>query len=397
MRFTNVYSGAAVCAPSRSVLMTGQHTGHTTVRGNSGRVGGVKDEMSGDGHRIPLKEKDVTIAEVLKSAGYVTGITGKWGLGENGTAGIPNLQGFDEWYGYLNQNHAVFYYTDYLWRNTQRDTIMANTGKQPQSYTHDLITNFALDFIHNHSNEPFFLYIPYTIPHFNLEVPGLEPYTEETDWPASSKIYASMISRMDRDTGRILELLKELNIDKNTLVIFTSDNGPDYRKGPVRGNSLFNSNSCFKGAKGDLTEGGIRVPMIIRWPGKVPIKVVNDVPWYFADVLPTLTELAGGKLPEDIDGISILPVLFGKKQNFGDRFMYWEEPPPNFKQAARQGQWKALRPGQDKDIKLYNLASDPGEEYDVASENPEIVAMFNIYLNTARTDSPFWPSHSSGH
>lgn len=392
-RFTNVYAGATVCAPSRSVLMTGQHTGHTTVRGNSGHVGGVKDEMTGDGNRIPLLKEDITIAEILSKAGYTTGITGKWGLGEAGTAGVPNLQGFEEWYGYLNQNHAVFYFTDYLWHNTQRDSIRENQDKKRQVYTHDLFTDFALDFIRRKQNEPFFLYIPYTIPHFNLEVPSIEPYTEKTDWPHSSKIYASMVTRMDRDVGRILELVKRLDIDENTLIFFTSDNGPDYNKGPVKGDSLFNSNGPLKGAKGSLDEGGIRVPMIIRWPSKVPVGEVNDQPWYLADVLPTLAALGGAETPSssDIDGIDVLPTLLGDRQNLQDRFMYWEEPPPNLDQAVRRGPWKVRRNGPNDTIKLYNLTKDPGEKNNVASQNPEVVAMFAEYLETARTDSPFWP------
>lgn len=393
-RFTSVYGGAPVCAPSRSVLMTGQHTGHTTIRENSGRRGGEKDEMSGSGHRIPLKDEDETVAEVLKRAGYATGITGKWGLGESGSTGVPNLQGFDEWYGYLNQNHAVFYYTNYLWRNDRRDTIIPNMNDSKQLYTHDLFTDFALDFICHHRKEPFFLYIPYTIPHFNLEIPSLEPYTENFDWPQSSKIYASMVSRMDRDVGRILDLLKKLNIDENTLVFFASDNGPDYSKGPDQREALFNSNGTFKGAKGDLTEGGLRVPMIVHWPGKVPAGKVSDAPWYFADVLPTLTELVGEKPSENVDGVSVLPLLLGKEQNLENRFMYWEKPPPNLVQAVRRGRWKALcYPGADgnNNIRIYDLASDPGEKYDVSAEHPEIVVMFNDYLKTARTDSPFWP------
>lgn len=390
--FTNVYAGAPVCAPSRSVLMTGQHTGHTTVRNNSGMTGGVKDEITGDGHRIPLLKEDVTVAEVLKSAGYVTGITGKWGLGEAGTAGVPNRQGFDEWYGYLNQNHAVFYFTDYLWHNNQRDSIEENANNQRQTYTHDLFTSFALDFIRRHQDKPFFLYVSYTVPHFNLEVPGLEPYTEKVDWPESSKVYASMITRMDRDIGRILDLIKQLGIGENTLVVFTSDNGPDYKKGPAKGDSLFNSNGSLKGAKGSLDEGGIRVPMIVRWPSNVPAGMVSDAPWYFADVLPTLADLANGKLPEDIDGISILPTWLGDEQNLNNRFMYWEEPPPNFNQAVRRGHWKAVRSESDGNVNLYNLANDPSEKHNLALQNPKIVAMFENYLKTARTDSPFWPT-----
>ncbi len=387
-RFTHCYAGAPVCAPSRSVLMTGQHTGHTRVRDNSGRVGGVKDEMSssGDGHRIPLLDEDVTVAEVLKKAGYATGITGKWGLGEAGTAGVPNRQGFDEWYGYLNQNHAVFYFTDYLWHNETKEFIGANKDKRREKYTHDLFAEFALDFVRRHQKEPFFLYVPFTIPHFNLEVPSLEPYAD-TDWPEKSKIFAAMATRLDRDVGRILDLLKELGLDQNTIVFFASDNGSPRGGGPI-----FQSTGPFKGGKGGLNEGGLRVPMVVRWPGKVPVGKVSDAPWYFADVLPTLAELAGAKPPANIDGVSVVPALLGKTQKLNERFLYWETPPPKLNQAVRFGPWKARRTGPGMPLQIFNLVDDVAEEHDVASAHPELVAKFETYLKNARTESPYWPT-----
>lgn len=298
MCFTSVYSGSQVCAPCRRVLMTGQHTGHTRVRQNNGLVGGDRDEMSGGGHRIPLLDEDFTVAEMLKEAGYVTGITGKWGLGEAGSSGEPNRQGFDEFYGFLNQNHAVFYYTDYLWRDGSRDSIPENRDGREKVYVHDLFTDNAIDFIRRHREEPFFLYLAYTIPHFNIEVPELEAYTRKTDWPGSLKILASMITRMDRDVGSILEELKRLELEENTLVFFTSDNGPAFGKRVPGRDSLFNHSTPFKGAKGDLDEGGIRVPMIVRWPGKVPAGSVSDQPWYFADVMPPWPNLVKALSPE---------------------------------------------------------------------------------------------------
>lgn len=392
IRFTQAYSGAPVSAPSRSVLMTGQHTGHTTVRENFGLIGGDDDEMGEKGHRIPLFEKDITIAEVLKKSGYATCVTGKWGLGENGSQGVPNLQGFDEWYGYLNQNHAVFYYTDYLWHNGQRDSIISNSKGKRQKYTHDLFTDFAMDFIRQHKTQPFFLYLPYTIPHLNMEVPELEPYTMNTGWSENAKIYASMITRMDRDVGKILDLLKELSLDKNTLVFFASDNGAAYTKESLNANIQFNSNADLKGTKGNLTEGGIRVPIIVRWPGKIPSGKVSQMPSYFADVFPTLVEITSSQNPGNLDGISILPTLLGKEQELDKRFMYWEQPYPKFAQAARCGNWKAIRKGgPGHPIYLYNLETDPHEESDVAINEPEIATMFENYLDTARTDSPFWP------
>jgi arylsulfatase A-like enzyme len=386
-RFTHCYAGAPVCAPSRGVLMTGLHTGHARVRDNSGRVGGAPDEMSkvAAGHRIPLLDEDVTVAEVLKQAGYVTGITGKWGLGEAGTTGVPNRQGFDQWYGYLNQNHAVFYYTDYLWHDGKKEFIEANRNNGRQEYTHDLFTRFALDFIRRHRKQPFFLYVPYTIPHFNLEVPSLEPYADE-EWPEDSKIFAAMITRMDRDVGRILDLLEELGLEESTLVFFTSDNGS-----PESGGEMFRSNGVFKGKKGTLQEGGLRAPMVVRWSGEVPAGRVSDTPWYFADVMPTLAELAGAPTPTGIDGVSILPTLLGHPQDLTRRFMYWERPPGKFQQAARLGDWKAWRPGPQQPIQLFDVAGDPEEKHDVGASHPDLLARFEAYLKTARTESPYWP------
>ena len=385
MRFTQCYAGACVCAPSRSVLMTGQHTGHTRVRENKCRVGGVRDEITGGRARLPLRPEDVTVAEVLKQAGYVTGITGKWGLGDPHTIGIPTRQGFDEWYGYLNQNHAVFYYTDYLWHNDKKVTLEGNRdGKQTQ-YTHDLFTEFALNFVRTHKDNPFFLYVPYTIPHFNIEVPSTEPYTNEP-WPEKAKIFAAMITRMDRDVGRILSLLKQLGIDDNTIVFFCSDNGAAGSGGP-----MFNSSGPLQGDKGGFDEGGIRTPMVVRSPGRVPAGTISDAAWYFADVMPTLAELAAVKPPRDIDGVSVLPTLLGKQQNLDDRFMYWESPPPNLSQTVRWRNFKARRKKQNMPLELYDLDRDLIEQNNVAADHPGVVALIEDYLKTARTESPNWP------
>jgi arylsulfatase A-like enzyme len=386
-RFTHCYAGAPVCAPSRCVLMTGLHTGHARVRDNNGRVGGARDEMSNGqgGHRIPLLEEDLTVAEVLKKAGYTTGITGKWGLGEAGTSGVPNRQGFDEWYGFLNQNHAVFYYTDYLWHDGKKEIIEANQNNGRQKYTHDLFTEFALDFIRRHQNQPFFLYVAFTVPHANLEVPSLEPYADK-DWPEKSKIFAAMVTRLDRSVGQILDRLKQLGLEENTLVFFTSDNGS-----PEGGGPMFHSNGVFEGKKGSLNEGGIRTPMIVRWPGKVPAGRVSDAPWYFADVLPTAADLAGVRPPASLDGISVLPTLLGKPQNLNERFLYWERPPMKFQQAVRFGSWKALRPGPGQPLALFDVVADPAENHDVAASHPDFVARVETYLKTARTESAHWP------
>ena len=379
-RFTQCYTGSTVCAPSRSVLMTGQHTGHTRVRGNSGKVGGV-----GPQKRVPLKPKDVTVAEVVKQAGYVTGITGKWGLGEPQTTGVPNRQGFDKWLGYLNQRNAHSYYPPYLWHNEEKQILEKNTNGQRKQYSHDLFTDFALNFIRRHKNRPFFLYLPYTVPHAKYEIPSTDPYTDKS-WPDDAKVHAAMITRMDADVGRIMMLLKDLAIDSKTLVFFCSDNGA-----ANRWEGIFDSSGALRGRKRDMYEGGIRTPMIVRWPGRVPAGETSDAVWYFADVLPTLAELLGVKPPDNIDGISVLPAILGKKQRTDDRFLYWEFYENGFQQAVRWHSYKAVRTSPGKALELYDVSKDISEQHNIAAENPDIIARIEAYLKTARTDSPNWP------
>lgn len=386
-RFTQVCAGASVCAPSRSVLMTGLHTGHTRVRGNHSKFGGVIGE-SGEKGRVPLREDDVTVAEVLKRAGYATGITGKWGLGESQTKGVPNLKGFDQWFGYLNQNVAHSYFPDSLWLNGQKFDLPGNSEGRRQQYSHDLFTGFALNFIRTHQDQPFFLYVPFTIPHGAWEVPDLGKY-EDRDWPKGAREYASMVSRMDTDVGKILALLDELSLRDNTIVFFCSDNG-----GPAPFGETFHTNGSLRGKKGQVYEGGLRVPMIARWPGRVPAGAVNDTPWYFADVLPTLAELAGAKVPVPIDGISVVPALLGKDQNT-DRLLYWEQTSNGFDQAVRWRNWKAVRLGKKSPLELYNLATDPSETKNIAAENGALVERIEQYLKTARIESEDWPSEVS--
>jgi len=381
-RFTQCYAGSTVCAPSRSVLMTGQHTGHTRVRGSKGRVGGVGPEG-----RVPLKSEDFTVAELLKAGGYVTGITGKWGLGEPGTSGIPNRQGFDEWLGYLNQARAHSYYPPYIWKNEEKFVLEGNQNGRREQYTHDLMTDFALDFLRRHKSRPFFLYLAYTIPHAKYEIPSTDPYTDEP-WSQDAKVHAAMITRLDGDVARIMSLLEESGIDENTIVFFCSDNGA-----ARRWEGVFDSSGPLRGRKRDMYEGGIRTPMIVRWPGRVPAGKVNEeAVWYFADVVPTFAELAGLRPPDSIDGISVVPAILGKKQRTDDRFLYWEFYEGGFKQAVRRRNYKAVRPGQDKPLELYDLAKDPAETTNIAAQNPRIVAEFEDYLKTARTDSENWPT-----
>jgi arylsulfatase A-like enzyme len=390
MRFTDVYSGSTVCAPARSVLMTGQHTGHTTVRGNFGREGegAVRGIGSGSALRVPLFEEDTTVAEVLQEAGYVTGMTGKWGLGEPNTSGEPNRQGFDEWFGFLNQNRAHTYYPEFIWHNRERFDLPNEEGTR-RLYVHDLFTDFALHFIRRHRDEPFFLYLAYQIPHSELKVPELGHYAEK-DWPEPAKLYAAMVSRLDRDVGRIIALLQELGIDQNTIVFFTSDNGPHSSDG--NDPEFFKSSGPLQGIKRDLYEGGIRVPMIVRWPGCVPAGEVSDLPWYFADVLPTLADLVGVDTPAHVDGVSVKPTLLGESQDLTDRFLYWEFYERGFQQAARWQNWKAIRLTPDEPIELYNLQEDIGETNNVADEYPEVIERFERYLREDRRPSANWPS-----
>jgi arylsulfatase A-like enzyme len=378
-RFTNVYAGASVCAPSRSVLMTGQHTGHTRVRGNNALVGGV-----GPQKRVPLEPEDVTVAEVLKSAGYVTGITGKWGLGEPDTSGVPNRQGFDEWFGYLNQQHAHNYYPDYLWHNEKKLELPENADGKQGKYSHDLFTTFALDFVKKHHEKPFFLYLAWTVPHGRYMIPSLGAYADKP-WENDYKVHAAMVTRMDSDLGRLMALLRALKIDQQTIVFFCSDNGAVLRR-----DGVLDSAGPFRGQKGNQYEGGLRTPMIVHWPGRVPGGKVNDAPWYFADVLPTLAELAGTKPPVKVDGTSVLPTLLGRPQDLSQRMMYWEQYSGGFQQAVRWGKWKGHRKG-DGTMELYDLAADPAEKENVADREPEVVKRMAAFLKEAHVDTPHWP------
>jgi len=391
MRFSDCYAGSPVCAPSRSCLMTGTHTGHTPIRGNASRA---------TGDRVPLKPEDLTVAEVLKTAGYTTGMIGKWGLGEPETTGLPNRQGFDYWFGYLNQHRAHNYYPDYLWRNEEQvflegNVVEKNVALQRAHYSHDLFADEALKFVSENQDRPFFLYLPYTIPHANnqaggegMEVPSDAPYSDKP-WPQPQKNMAAMITRLDKDVGRLFDHLKHLGLDDDTIVFFTSDNGP-HREG---GNDpdFFDSNGPLRGIKRDLYEGGIRVPMVVRWPGRVKAGAVSNLPWAFWDFLPTAADLAGGAVGKDIDGISIVPTLLGRKQEEHD-YLYWEfYESGGFNQAVRMGPWKGVRSGPDAPLELYNLDDDLAETRNVAPEHPAIVARMEDILVNGRTESEHWP------
>jgi arylsulfatase A-like enzyme len=403
MRFTDYYAGSTVCAPSRCTLMTGLHTGHALIRGNA---------------NVPLRPQDLTVAELLQKAGYFTGLIGKWGLGNENTTGVPQKQGFDEFLGYLDQVHAHDYYTDHLWRYSQatdarpgyegRMEFPENQGGKKGLYMQDLFTTAALNFVQINKPErlnkyrPFFLYLAYTIPHANneeaqrtgngMQVPSDAPYSDQP-WPQPEKNKAAMITRLDADIGRLMDKLKQLKIDSNTVVFFTSDNGP-HKEGGVAP-QFFQSGGPLRGLKRDLYEGGIRVPLIVRWPARIAPGTLNNQPYAFWDFLPTAADLAQAKVPDKLDGLSMLPALLGQPQINGHDFLYWEFHERGFQQAVRMGNWKAVRPQVGAPLELYDLAADPGEKQNVATQHPEVVAKIEDYLKRARTESEQWPIKSA--
>ncbi|MFH0758651.1 MAG: arylsulfatase [Bacteroidota bacterium] len=404
IRFTQHYAGNTVCAPSRCALMTGYHMGHAGIRGNK------QAEPSG---QWPVSDETVTIAEILKEAGYKTGMIGKWGLGTDVNSGDPLKQGFDFYYGYLDQVLAHNYFPEYLLRNGVReyldnevqylDTALWHKGlgsysTKKNTYSHDLMAAEALTFIRENRGQPFFLYLPFTIPHDNgeepvgerQEVPDYGIYQGE-DWTRESKGYAAMITRMDKDIGAILDLLSELDLAENTIVFFTSDNGPVPEREYT---DRFNSNGPWRGGKRYLYEGGIRVPLIVAWEGRIAPGTESDHISAFWDFLPTACDLAGTDIPEGIDGISMLPELTGNEQESHES-LYWEFTEAGGAQAIRKGCWKLVRnqvisepPGT---IELYNLGVDPGEESNVATDHQEVVADLLNLMERCRTESPVFP------
>lgn len=391
-RYTQCYAGSTVCAPTRSVLMTGLHTGHSRIRGNHGWTGPDEDRQK---TRVPLRDEDVTVAEVLRDAGYATGVTGKWGLGERDTTGIPNRQGFDEFLGFLNQRHAHGFYPEYIRQNEEMLPIEGNLGGFKEDWVHDRFTNFALDFIRENKDDPFFLYVAYTIPHGRYEIASDAPYSDKP-WADDIRNYAAMVTAMDTDVGRIMALLEELKIDEETIVFFTSDNGPEisyFRKANLESEyeHTLNSPGPHKGWKRDLTDGGIRVPMIVRWPGRIPAGRVSDFPWAFWDFLPTAADLAGLYSIEETDGFSILPTLLGQGDQEPHEFFYWEFHERGFQQAVRHGDFKAIRFGQGEALQLFDITKDFREMNNIADENPEVIERIETYLKNARTPSDYWP------
>jgi arylsulfatase A-like enzyme len=395
MKFTDFYAGSTVCAPSRCALMTGFHCGHARIRGNAD---------------VSLQATDLTVATALKKAGYQTALFGKWGLGEQNTDGRPRKQGFDSFVGFLNQTHAHDYYTDHLFRWDAasgfegRIDVFQNAAGAKGLYIPDLFNTASTNFLKlNRSaatgaNAPFFLFLAYTIPHANdeegvrtgngMQVPSDAPYSRES-WPQVEKNKAAMITRMDSEIGGLLDKLKTLGLDENTLIFFSSDNGP-HKEGGVNP-EFFKSSGPFRGVKRDLYEGGIREPMIARWPKKIPAGKTNSLPLAFWDFFPTVAEIAGASTPTNLDGISFLPSLLDKPQSKTHDFLYWEFHERGFQQAARHGNWKALRPQASQPLELYDLSADPGEKNNIAAQHPEVIAQFEAYFRTARSEDPRWP------
>jgi arylsulfatase A-like enzyme len=408
MKFTNFYSGETVCAPSRCTLMTGKHTGHSAVRNNAQR--GLKDEG-----QVPMPEDTVTVAKLLKKTGYATAIVGKWGLGMPQDKSSPLDMGFDHHYGYLCQGVAHTFYPPYLWRDNQKEFLEGNpvydvtmrgaippSGKQ---YSADLIATDGMSWLRAHKDGPFFLYFASTVPHLSLQVPDDSLAEYKGKWPETPytntkhyancenprATYAAMITRFDREVGKLMAVLKELNLDDNTLVFFSSDNGAVF---PLSGTDpvFFGSTGGLRGYKQDLYEGGIRTPFLARWPGKIKAGSTNDHLGAFWDMMPTFCEITGAPPPPaDIDGISIAPTLLGQPGQKEHEHLYWEYHSGGKDQAVRFGDWKAIRhqvkKNPDSTPELYNLKTDPAEKNNVAAEHLDLTTKASELMKTSHTPS----------
>lgn len=412
MLFTQHYAGCTVCAPSRSSLMTGLNTGHTPIRGNK--------SWDPEG-QYPIPASTFTLAEMLKQAGYHTGAFGKWGLGFIGTEGDPNKQGFDEFFGYNCQSLAHNYYPEYLWENDQKIILKENSGRQLKEYAPKLIHDRAIQFLvknnPNQTGKPFFLFYPNIIPHAELLLPeedlsefrgkllpeknykGAEPGTSSFrkggygSQPETHAAFAAMVTLLDKQVGEVVAKLKELGLDQNTIIIFSSDNGPHLEGGADP--DYFDSNGPLKGYKRDMYEGGIREPMIASWPGKIKAGSKTDHISAFWDVMPTLAEIAGVTAPENLDGISFLPTLNGKGNQEQHKTLYWEFHEMNGRQALRMDEWKLVRYNvftpEKTTTELFNLKTDLGEEKNVAADHPELVKKMLEILSKSRIDSEVFP------
>jgi arylsulfatase A-like enzyme len=400
-RFTGCCCGAPICAPSRSTLMQGLHSGHATVRANMI-----------EGYRHSLQPGDITVAEALHAAGYATGLFGKWGLAVQDQPGLPRHKGFEEFCGYLNQRKAHSYYPPYLWHNRRRVPLPQNVGHDHRSpndydeagriipngvddpgaakYSFDLYARKARRFLRDHRDEPFFLYLAYTIPHGVYEVPELGRYRDR-DWPLTHRVLAAMISRLDDEVGRLMELLRELGIDERTLVFFVSDNGysVDGAAENPSFDEVFDHRGPWKGGKGTLHQGGLRVPAIARWPGHVPAGVTSEHVWGFRDLMPTAAELAGAEAPQN-DGVSLVPTLLGRHDEQQEHeHLYWEF---GHAQAVRIDRWWVYRHHPDSPVEVYDAIDDPGETQDLASEKPELAKRGREIFAEEHVPTPYFPS-----
>ena len=372
MRFTSALAGSSVCAPTRCCFLTGKHSGHTSVRSNGGGT--------------PLRADEATIGSLLKTAGYATGGFGKWGCGGRGSTGVPEQHGFDVFLGYYDQVHAHSYYPPYIVRNSEEMPLANNRGgSDGETYSHYVIVDAAKQFIRDHQDEPFFCYMPITPPHGIFDIPDDDPawaLFRDEPWPEQARRYAAMVNMVDRQVGEVLDLLKELGLEENTLVFFSGDNGgADYFSSKEHPRGIHGANVDpmtgveYRGKKGNLYEGGLRVPMIARWPGRIAPGQVSNLLWYFPDVLPTVLEVAGVEVPADVDGMSIVPELVGaqaagREQPTHD-YLYWEL---SGQTAIREGDLKAIQPGEKRAWELYDLRVDPSEGHDLAAARPDELA-----------------------
>ena len=403
MRFIQFYAGSTVCAPSRSVLMTGQHTGHTRVRGNAG-VNNTAAQMLASG--------DVTIARVLQQTGYATGLIGKWGLGLADDEGEPRRQGFDYYYGFLSQTQAHNHFPNFLWRNGERVALpndltqvgaVEGTGYATNriAYAGDLFAAEGREFVERNQNRPFFLFLAVISPHANNEraralgdgneVPDFGPYADRP-WNDTQKAHAAMVTRLDRDVGELMAQLKRLHLDERTLVIFGSDNGPHRESGPNYDPEFFGASGPLNGIKRSLTDGGIRVPFIVRWPGHIPAAAESSHIGYFGDLMATLAELAGAKPPPNLDSISLVPTLLGRGPQPQHEFLYWEFYEQGISQAVLlEGRWKGIRlRTTSAPIQVYDLANDLGEKADVATDRAGIVERIAGIMRESHVDNEHW-------
>lgn len=410
MRFTQFYSGASVCAPSRCVLMTGRHGGRSRVRGNAPLT------MR---HRQSLESDDVSVAAMLKQAGYATAVIGKWGLGMEDMPGAPWLQGFDLFFGYLCQVHAHNYFPDFVWRNRERVTLpnevrpipvgkdgtwgMSGIATRRVVYSPKLMLDESLAFIDRNQDRPFFLFFATTLPHVNneaakelghgAETPDLEPYTD-LPWPEPEKGYAAMVTYLDTQVGAIMRQLRDLGLDERTLVIFASDNGPAYKEQTGYDPEFFHSAGGFRGLKHDNYEGGIRVPFIARWPGRIPAATTSGHVGYFGDFMATAADLSCAPLPSGLDSLSLAPTLLGKPDDQKrHEVLYWEYQAAGTSQAVLlEGRWKGIRNRhRDAPVEVYDLSVDPDETQDLAASRPDLVGRVLAAFESQRADNPNWP------